>query len=171
MVWDHQDLRDHQDHLMVRVRQVPRDRLVYQEYLVIYQDLKVLLEHQEAQEDVRWFDEESKAVSEPPKAVKAPNGNKLASALQGALDEALSGILDRPEVDEAAVRKIAEDHKVGIRESRRDAIGMLKDLEKDGGLGKDDRRRAEGKAQELTDRFTSKLDELTAHKEKEVLEV
>jgi ribosome recycling factor len=69
------------------------------------------------------------------------------------------------------VRKIAEDHKVGIRESRRDAIGMLKDLEKDGGLGKDDRRRAEGKAQELTDRFTSKLDELTAHKEKEVLEV
>jgi ribosome recycling factor len=69
------------------------------------------------------------------------------------------------------VRKIAEDHKIGIRESRRDAIGMLKDLEKDGGLGKDDRRRAEGKAQELTDRFTSKLDDLTADKEKEVLEV
>ena len=69
------------------------------------------------------------------------------------------------------VRKIAEDHKIGIRESRRDAIGMLKDLERDGGLGKDDRRRAEGKAQEITDRFISKLDELTADKEKEVLEV
>ena len=50
-MWDHQDLRDHQDHLMVRVRQVPRDRLVYQEYLVIYQDLKVLLEHQVVRED------------------------------------------------------------------------------------------------------------------------
>ena len=69
------------------------------------------------------------------------------------------------------VRKIAEDRKIGIREGRRDAIGMLKDLEQEGGLGKDDRRRADGKVQELTDRFISKIDELIAEKEKEVLEV
>jgi ribosome recycling factor len=69
------------------------------------------------------------------------------------------------------VKRIAEEHKVGVREGRRDAISMLKDLESDGGLGKDDRRRAEGKIQELTDRFTRKIDDQAAEKEKEVLEV
>lgn len=68
------------------------------------------------------------------------------------------------------VRKMAEDHKVGVREGRRDAISMLKDLEADG-LGKDDRRRAEKSVQDLTDEFIAKVDVLTAEKEKEVLEV
>ena len=68
------------------------------------------------------------------------------------------------------VRKLAEDHKVGIREGRREAISLLKELENDG-LGKDDRRRAEKSVQDLTDEFTARVDELTAEKEKEVLEV
>jgi ribosome recycling factor len=69
------------------------------------------------------------------------------------------------------VKRIAEEHKVGVREGRRDAISMLKDLERDSGLGKDDRRRGEGKVQELTDRFAQKIDAQAAEKEKEVLEV
>jgi ribosome recycling factor len=69
------------------------------------------------------------------------------------------------------VRKMAEDHKVGLREGRRDAISMLKDLENEGGLGKDDRRRAEKSVQDLTDQCSTRVDELTAEKEKEVLEV
>ena len=68
------------------------------------------------------------------------------------------------------VKKMAEEHKVGIREGRRDAISMLKDLEGDG-LSKDDRHRAEKSVQDITDEFTAKVDELTAEKEKEVLEV
>ncbi len=68
------------------------------------------------------------------------------------------------------VGKLAEDHKVGVREGRRDAIALLKELESDG-LGKDDRRRAEKTVQDLTDEFTEKIDELTAEKETEVLEV
>ena len=68
------------------------------------------------------------------------------------------------------VGKLAEDHKVGIREGRREAISLLKELENDG-LGKDDRRRAEKSVQDLTDEFTARVDELTAEKEKEVLEV
>ncbi len=68
------------------------------------------------------------------------------------------------------VRKMAEEHKVGVREGRRDAIGMLKDLEADG-LSKDERHRGEKSVQELTDEFITKVDELTAEKEKEVLEV
>ena len=69
------------------------------------------------------------------------------------------------------VRKNAEDYRVSIRESRRDALGLLKDLEKDGALPKDDCRRAEKNVQDLTDAHVNRIDELTAQKEKEVLEV
>lgn len=68
------------------------------------------------------------------------------------------------------VKKIAEEHKVRVRDARRDALAMLKDLEDDG-LSKDDRHRAEKKIQDLTDDHAKKIDELTAQKEKEVLEV
>ncbi|MCH2187036.1 ribosome recycling factor, partial [Myxococcota bacterium] len=47
------------------------------------------------------------------------------------------------------VRKIAEDHRVGLREGRREAISLLKDLEKEGTLPKDDCRRAEKTVQEV----------------------
>ena len=69
------------------------------------------------------------------------------------------------------VRRAAEDHRVGVREGRRDALGLLKDLESDGGVSKDDCKRAEKKVQDLTDDFVKKIDELTVQKEKEVLEV
>ena len=68
------------------------------------------------------------------------------------------------------VKKIAEEHKVRIRDARRDALALLKDLEDDG-LSKDDRHRAEKRIQDLTDDHGKKIDELTAQKEKEVLEV
>lgn len=69
------------------------------------------------------------------------------------------------------VKKIAEEHKIGIREARREAISMLKEMEGDSSLPKDDRHRADKKVQGLTDDFTRKIDEMTSQKEKEVLEV
>ena len=68
------------------------------------------------------------------------------------------------------VKKLAEDHKVGVRDSRRAAVGMLKDLVKDG-LPQDDGKRAEKTVQDVTDEFVGKIDEMAAAKEKEVLEV
>lgn len=68
------------------------------------------------------------------------------------------------------VKKIAEEHKVRVRDARRDALALLKDLEDDG-LSKDDRHRAEKRVQDLTDEHGKRVDELTAQKEKEVLEV
>jgi ribosome recycling factor len=68
------------------------------------------------------------------------------------------------------VRKIAEEHRIRVRDARRDSIGLLKDLEDDG-LSKDDRHRAEKKVQDVTDGFVKKIDELTSQKEKDVLEV
>jgi ribosome recycling factor len=69
------------------------------------------------------------------------------------------------------VRKMAEEHRVGVREGRRDALAMLKDLEKDGTLGKDDHHRGDKMVQDITDGYIKKIDEMTTKKEEEVLEV
>jgi ribosome recycling factor len=68
------------------------------------------------------------------------------------------------------VKKIAEDHKVGVRDSRRAGVAMIKDLVKDG-LSQDDGKRAEKDIQDLTDKFVGTIDEIATAKEKEVLEV
>jgi ribosome recycling factor len=69
------------------------------------------------------------------------------------------------------VKKMAEEHKIGVRDARRGALAMLKDLEDDGSLSSDDKRRSEKTVQDLTDSYVAKIDEMIAHKEKEVLEV
>jgi ribosome recycling factor len=69
------------------------------------------------------------------------------------------------------VRRAAEDHRVGVRDGRREALALLKELQTDGGVSQDDCKRAEKKVQDLTDDYVKKIDEMTAQKEKEVLEV
>jgi ribosome recycling factor len=69
------------------------------------------------------------------------------------------------------VHRLAEDHKVGIREARRDGLSMLKDLENDGSLPQDDKRLAEKKVQTLTDDYVKKVEEVIAQKEAEILQV
>jgi ribosome recycling factor len=69
------------------------------------------------------------------------------------------------------VHRLAEDHKVGVREGRRDALSMLKDLESDGSVPADDRRREEKRIQALTDEYVKKIDELSSQKEEEILQV
>ena len=69
------------------------------------------------------------------------------------------------------VHRLAEDHKVGVREARRDALSLLKDLEADGSIPQDERHRAEKSIQKVTDEFVKKIDEMTAQKEEEILQV
>ncbi len=69
------------------------------------------------------------------------------------------------------VHRTAEDHKVGIRESRRESLSMLKDLESEGSLPKDDRHREEKKIQTLTDSMVKKIEEIAAQKEADILQV
>jgi ribosome recycling factor len=69
------------------------------------------------------------------------------------------------------IKKSAEDHKIGVREARRTAISMLKDLESDGSVPADERRRTEKAIQDLTDSHVKKLDEMTEQKEEEILQV
>jgi ribosome recycling factor len=68
------------------------------------------------------------------------------------------------------VHRSAEDHKVGVREARRDAISLLKDLVSDG-LSEDDKRREDKKIEALTADFVKQIDEMAASKEAEILQV
>ncbi len=69
------------------------------------------------------------------------------------------------------LKKMAEDSKVALRNIRRDAIDELKKLEKDKKISEDDLKRAEKEVQDVTNGHVAKIDEVLAHKEKEVLEV
>ena len=69
------------------------------------------------------------------------------------------------------VKKTAEEHKIGVREARRAGLAMLKDLEGDGTVTLDDRRRVEKQIQDLTDAYVDKIDDAFSRKEGEILEV
>jgi ribosome recycling factor len=69
------------------------------------------------------------------------------------------------------VKSTGEDHKVAIRNERRDANEKLKTLLKDKVITEDDNKRAGEKVQKETDAGIAQVDDVVAKKEKEVLEV
>jgi ribosome recycling factor len=69
------------------------------------------------------------------------------------------------------VRKVAEDYRVSVRNHRRDAIDLLKGLEKDKEITEDDLRRAQEKIQVITDDYVQKVDQIVKAKEHEIMEV
>jgi ribosome recycling factor len=68
-------------------------------------------------------------------------------------------------------RHKAEDGRVAIRNIRRRAKDELDKLVKNGEVGEDDGRRAEGELDKLTHSYVTQVDELLKHKEAELLEV
>ena len=68
------------------------------------------------------------------------------------------------------VKGVGEDSKVALRNQRRDANDMLKQLEKDKEISEDDLRRGMTKVQEITDGFVKTVDEVVSAKETEILE-
>ena len=69
------------------------------------------------------------------------------------------------------VRKVAEDYRVSVRNHRRDAIDLLKSLEKDKDITEDDLRRGQEKVQEITKTFIERTDQILKAKEDEIMEV
>ena len=69
------------------------------------------------------------------------------------------------------VKKFAENSKVVIRNTRRDALEKLKGLKKNNVITEDDEANGEKKIQNLTDRFCKEIDDLAGLKEKEILEI
>ena len=70
-----------------------------------------------------------------------------------------------------AVKKVAEEFRVAVRNLRRDAIETLKKQKKDKEISEDDLFRLQEEAQIETDASIKKIDEATAAKEREVMEV
>src|SRR5438477_4989459 len=65
---------------------------------------------------------------------------------------------------------VAEDHRVALRNVRRDANENVKKLVKDKLISEDEDRRAHDEIQKMTDAYIQKLDQASKGKEKEILE-
>jgi ribosome recycling factor len=70
-----------------------------------------------------------------------------------------------------SVRKIAEEFRVAIRNIRREAIEVLKKQKKDKEISEDELFKFQDETQSETDLYIKQIDEVTTHKEKEVMEV
>ena len=66
---------------------------------------------------------------------------------------------------------MGEDHKVGVRSARRDAMTTAKAEEKKSELTKDESHRVQNEVQKLTDDFIEKIDQAVSSKEQEILRV
>jgi ribosome recycling factor len=69
------------------------------------------------------------------------------------------------------VKKMAEEAKVALRAHRRDANEMLKSFLKDKAITEDEEKGGLKKVQEATDASVTKVDDITAKKEAEIMEV
>lgn len=68
------------------------------------------------------------------------------------------------------INKVSEEHKVAVRNIRRDANEMLKDLKKEGDISEDEAFKAQDQVQKITDDNINLVDQITKEKEKEILE-
>ncbi len=66
---------------------------------------------------------------------------------------------------------VAEDHRVAIRNIRRDGNEAVKKLLKDKKIAEDEERRGIAEVQKMTDAYMLKLDQAAKNKEKEILEI
>ncbi len=69
------------------------------------------------------------------------------------------------------VKKTAEVFRIEIRNHRRDANSLLKDLEKDKEINKDELKSSQDKVQEITNDYIKRIDSMLSEKEKEIMEV
>jgi ribosome recycling factor len=67
--------------------------------------------------------------------------------------------------------KYTENHRVAVRNVRRDAMELLKKLEKDGKMSQDEHHKNSAKVQEITDKLIKEIDQTLAAKEAEIQKV
>ena len=68
-------------------------------------------------------------------------------------------------------RAEAESARVSVRNARRDAMGMLKELEKEKEISEDEERRGQDEIQKLTDSYIARIEKMLAEKETDLLEI
>ncbi|TGD74088.1 ribosome recycling factor [Mangrovimicrobium sediminis] len=68
-------------------------------------------------------------------------------------------------------RQEAEAARVSVRNARRDAMAMLKDLQKEKEIGEDDERRGQDDVQKVTDGFIARIEKMLEEKEADLMEI
>jgi len=68
-------------------------------------------------------------------------------------------------------RQEAESARVSVRNARRDALAMLKDLLKDKEIGEDDERRGQDDIQKLTDGYIARIEKQLTDKETDLMAI
>jgi ribosome recycling factor len=68
------------------------------------------------------------------------------------------------------INKICEDHKIALRNIRRDANEAFKGMKKDAQISEDDAYKAQGEIQKITDDYIRQIDDIYKEKEQEILE-
>jgi ribosome recycling factor len=69
------------------------------------------------------------------------------------------------------VHEIAEEHRVAVRNVRHASNDVLKKMLKDKELSEDDERSGLERVQKLTNDYIGKIDELSKHKEQDIMSV
>ncbi len=67
--------------------------------------------------------------------------------------------------------RIAEDHRVSVRQTRKDLNTKVKAMEKEGELSEDESKKTQTDIQKATDEFIGKINSMLGKKEKEILEI
>ena len=67
--------------------------------------------------------------------------------------------------------KMCEEFKVALRNIRRDANDLVKNMKKDGDISEDDSFKAQDEIQKITDDYIAKIDVIYKDKEKEIFEI
>lgn len=128
------------------------------------------------------------SVPEPRMLVIAPWEPKMIGPIEKAIQKSDLGInpsndgkvirLMVPELTEERrkdlckqVRKMTEECKVAIRNTRRDALEAVKKLKKDSKITEDDQKDAETEMQKITDAKIKELDKISQEKEKEIMSI
>lgn len=128
------------------------------------------------------------AVPDPRSIMVTPHDKSILGDIRKAIEKSDLGIT--PNVDGNAIRlalpalneerrkelvklvhKRAEEGRVAVRNVRRDAHEHLRTALKDSKVTEDENRRSNDQLQKLTDKYIVEIDQLVAHKEKEILEV
>ena len=127
-------------------------------------------------------------VADPRLIIVRPWDKKMLSTIEKAIREANIGInpmndgdiirLPVPQLTEERRKEIVkqcktkgEDHKIAIRNERRDANELLKEYQKEGDITEDDLKKGTDRVQKEVDAGIVKVDDVVLKKEKEVMEV
>ena len=115
--------------------------------------------------DINSLGEIEKAIQSAELGLNPSNDGKIIRVPVPALTE------ERRKEMVKLLKKMTEEHKVALRNIRRDGNDDMKTLERSKDITEDDLRKGQGDVQKLTDQFVLDLDDLLSGKEKEILEV